>query len=232
MSQHTAQHTSQHTGRTKTARDEHVETALAGLIVGCRDRDRARFDHHVDDLIATPGDGTYPSYRVAVFARAVAALGNIQDAEEVQNETFTKFSAAAVRTYDNHGRVVPGGFDIARMATDASPARAVGAFLKTIGGNLVNTKQRRYGRYQDALERFTDAAGAKVGEPLDVDTHLDLQAALAQLTPERRAAVVLVDLYGLTKEEVAEHLGISRGHVYNHLRQGHQDLRALLAIST
>lgn len=52
-----------------------------------------------------------------------------------------------------------------------------------------------------------------------------LAGALERLTPNQRMAVVLVHAYGLTHQEVAEILGVSRSTVQNHLERGLAKLR-------
>lgn len=52
-----------------------------------------------------------------------------------------------------------------------------------------------------------------------------LRGAVERLTPNQRKAVVLVHAYGLTHQEVADILGISRSTVQNHLERGLAKLR-------
>ena len=56
----------------------------------------------------------------------------------------------------------------------------------------------------------------------------DLQAALDSLAPEFRAAVVLCDIEGLSYEEMADVLGISKGTVMSRLFHARKNLQALL----
>lgn len=55
-----------------------------------------------------------------------------------------------------------------------------------------------------------------------------VQAALAALPPEFRAAVVLRDLEGLAYEEVARILGVPTGTVRSRISRGREAMRALL----
>ena len=63
------------------------------------------------------------------------------------------------------------------------------------------------------------------------DTHFDadVQAALDDLPPDFRAAVVLCDLEGLSYEEIAATLGIKIGTVRSRIHRGRSQLRAALA---
>jgi RNA polymerase sigma-70 factor (ECF subfamily) len=64
-------------------------------------------------------------------------------------------------------------------------------------------------------------------DPLDVQ---ELLAALRQLSPHQRAAVLLHDEEGLTGPEVGRLLGMSAATVRVHLFRGRRRLRALLSI--
>jgi len=56
----------------------------------------------------------------------------------------------------------------------------------------------------------------------------DIQAALDELPPDFRAAVVLCDIEGLSYEEIAATLGIKLGTVRSRIHRGRAQLRAAL----
>jgi RNA polymerase sigma-70 factor (ECF subfamily) len=56
----------------------------------------------------------------------------------------------------------------------------------------------------------------------------DIQAALDQLPPDFRAAVVLCDIEGLSYEEIAATLDIKLGTVRSRIHRGRAQLRAAL----
>jgi RNA polymerase sigma-70 factor (ECF subfamily) len=56
----------------------------------------------------------------------------------------------------------------------------------------------------------------------------ELMAALAELSPEHRAVIVLRHLLGYTPGEIAEQLDLPRGTVNSRLRRGLDDLKELL----
>ena len=84
----------------------------------------------------------------------------------------------------------------------------------------------------EALPDDSDRIPGQGPEPEQVfsDTHLDpvLQAALDQLAPEFRAAVVLCDVEGLSYEEIGATLGVKLGTVRSRIHRGRAALRAAL----
>jgi RNA polymerase sigma-70 factor (ECF subfamily) len=84
----------------------------------------------------------------------------------------------------------------------------------------------------EGLPEDTDRLPGGGPEPEQVfsDTHLDpvLQAALHELAPEFRAAVVLCDVEGLSYEEIGATLGVKLGTVRSRIHRGRAALRAAL----
>jgi RNA polymerase sigma-70 factor (ECF subfamily) len=81
--------------------------------------------------------------------------------------------------------------------------------------------------------RFTVAtADADMPEPVaqdDMALQLDMQRAMARLSAEHRAVIVLVGLEQLSYKEAAEVLDVPLGTVMSRLTRARQQLRALLA---
>ena len=63
----------------------------------------------------------------------------------------------------------------------------------------------------------------------DMATQIDLRRALAQLSPEHRAVIVLIGLEQLSYKEAATILGVPVGTVMSRLMRGCDRLRALLS---
>lgn len=76
---------------------------------------------------------------------------------------------------------------------------------------------------QGAFSEPASALGADCGAALD-----DIEAALLQLPPEQRAALLLVSLEGLSYAETARVLGIKPGTVMSRLYRARERLRELL----
>ena len=83
----------------------------------------------------------------------------------------------------------------------------------------------------DDADRLPGAAG--LGSPERGFEHanldVDVQAALDELSPEFRAAVVLCDIEGLSYEEIAVTLGIKLGTVRSRIHRARAQLRESLA---
>jgi RNA polymerase sigma-70 factor (ECF subfamily) len=94
--------------------------------------------------------------------------------------------------------------------------RPFGPWLMRIVANAATDRRRRRQVRPD-----TEAVRSELGERL--------RAALAELPPRRRAAVVLFDVEGYSHAEIAEMLGIPEGTVRSEVFHARRRLRALLA---
>jgi RNA polymerase sigma-70 factor (ECF subfamily) len=94
--------------------------------------------------------------------------------------------------------------------------------------------RRRRRRPLDALPDDPDRAvppAAAADEQLAAESLSDdVQAALAGLPDEYRAAVVLCDVVGLSYEEIADALAIPVGTVRSRIHRGRRQLREVLAL--
>ena len=97
--------------------------------------------------------------------------------------------------------------------------RNAAGYLYRVG----QTKARRYFRPQAA---FPSVPAAEVPS-----VNPELPAVLESLTPNQRAAVVLVHGYGYTEREVAELIGISRWSVRTHVDRALIRLRSALEVT-
>jgi RNA polymerase sigma factor (sigma-70 family) len=156
-----------------------------------------------DDIVREHGDRVYRlAYRLS---------GNQHDAEDLTQETF-------IRVFRSLASYQPGTFE---------------GWLHRITTNLFLDLARRRSRLRmEALPDDTDrlAGDDPSPEQLYTDTHLDpdLQAALDELAPEFRAAVVLCDVEGLSYEEIGATLGVKLGTVRSRIHRGRQALRLSL----
>ncbi len=148
-----------------------------------------------------------------VYRLAYRLCGNQQDAEDLTQEVF-------VRVFRSLGSFTPGSFE---------------GWLHRITTNLFLDRARRR-----ALYRF-DGFGEGVAERLEGDLPTpeaavsdamfdsDVEAALAALPADFRAAVVLCDVEGLAYEEIAQVLDVKLGTVRSRIHRGRNLLRKALA---
>ena len=81
----------------------------------------------------------------------------------------------------------------------------------------------------EAATRLPSALPSPDDVQLDRMFDADVEAALASLAPDFRAAVVLCDIEGLTYEEIADVLGLKLGTVRSRIHRGRAQLRTALA---
>jgi RNA polymerase sigma-70 factor (ECF subfamily) len=167
----------------------------------------------LDEAVWTPPswDEVVREHGDRVYRLAYRLTGNAHDAEDLTQETF-------IRVFRSLASYKPGTFE---------------GWLHRITTNLFLDMARRRSRVRmEGLPEDTDRIVGDDPSPEQVysDTHLDpdLQAALDELPPEFRAAVVLCDVEGLSYEEIGATLGVKLGTVRSRIHRGRQALRASL----
>lgn len=167
----------------------------------------------LDEAVWTPPswDEVVREHSDRVYRLAYRLTGNTHDAEDLTQETF-------IRVFRSLASYKPGTFE---------------GWLHRITTNLFLDMARRRSRVRmEGLPEDTDRIVGDDPSPEQVfsDTHLDpdLQAALDELPPEFRAAVVLCDVEGLSYEEIGATLGVKLGTVRSRIHRGRQALRASL----
>ncbi|MBG6192005.1 RNA polymerase sigma-70 factor (ECF subfamily) [Arthrobacter sp. CAN_A212] len=148
-----------------------------------------------------------------VYRLAYRLTGNKFDAEDLTQEVF-------VRVFRSLANFKPGTLD---------------GWLHRITTNLFLDQARRKSRIrfdgltEEAESRLPSAhpGPERTFEFNNLD--IDVQAALEELPPDFRAAVVLCDLEGLAYNEVAEALGVKLGTVRSRIHRGRTMLREKLA---
>ncbi|MFN2626579.1 MAG: RNA polymerase sigma factor SigM [Mycobacteriales bacterium] len=147
-------------------------------------------------------------HRDRAWAVAVRTLGDPDDAADAVQEAF-------LSAYRN----------AARFRGDA----AFGTWLHRIVMNACLDRARR-ARVRPTVPLLESAASA--ADPRDRlaerETANDVAAGLAQLGIDQRAAVVLVDIEGLSVDEAAEALGVPAGTVKSRCARGRARLAVLL----
>ena len=148
-----------------------------------------------------------------VYRLAYRLTGNRHDAEDLTQEVF-------VRVFRSLASYTPGTFE---------------GWLHRITTNLFLDQARRKSKIRfDALAEDAETRIPSRGVSPDVAVmdglfDDDVEAALAALTPDFRAAVVLCDIEGLSYEEIADVLGLKLGTVRSRIHRGRSMLRKALA---
>ena len=148
-----------------------------------------------------------------VYRLAYRLTGNPHDAEDLTQEVF-------VRVFRSLSSYTPGTFE---------------GWLHRITTNLFLDQARRKSRFRfDALGEDSESRmpGRSPSPDVELSDRLfddDVEAALADLPPTFRAAVVLCDIEGLTYDEIADVLGLKLGTVRSRIHRGRLMLRKSLA---
>lgn len=153
-----------------------------------------------EDIVRDHGDRVYRlAYRLA---------GNQYDAEDITQETF-------IRVFRSLDSFKPGSFE---------------GWLHRITTNVFLDMVRRRQRIRmESLPEETDRIAGREPSPeaawdaANLDP--DLQAALDDLLPEFRAALVLCDVEGLSYAEIGQTLGVKLGTVRSRIHRARQALR-------
>ena len=169
-------------------------------------------DAPAPEWTAPSWDDVVRAHSVRVYRLAYRLTGNPHDAEDLTQEVF-------VRVFRSLATYTPGTFE---------------GWLHRITTNLFLDMARRRQRIrfeglgQDVEGRLSggDPTPAQAFDERHLDT--DIQAALKDLAPEYRAAVVLCDIEGLSYEEIAATLGVKLGTVRSRIHRGRAQLRTAL----
>jgi RNA polymerase sigma factor (sigma-70 family) len=158
-------------------------------------------------------DEVVTQHSARVYRLAYRLTGNPHDAEDLTQEVF-------VRVFRSLSSYTPGTFE---------------GWLHRITTNLFLDQARRKSKIRfDALadDAETRMPGRVPSPDSQVNDRLfddDVEAALADLPPDFRAAVVLCDIEGLSYDEIADVLDLKLGTVRSRIHRGRAMLRKSLA---
>ena len=170
-------------------------------------------DEHGNPWVAPSWEEVVTTYSPKVYRLAYRLTGNRFDAEDLTQEVF-------VRVFRSLANFKPGTLD---------------GWLHRITTNLFLDQARRKTRIRfDGLTEETESRlpSKHPGPERSFEFNnldIDVQAALEELPPDFRAAVVLCDLEGLAYDEVAHVLGVKLGTVRSRIHRGRTMLREKLA---
>ncbi len=159
-----------------------------------------------------------------IYAICYRFTGSAADAEDLTQEVFLKM-------YRNLA-----SFDPARGSFNT--------WLTTLTRNLLvdNYRRSRLERASDSLDetydgeedgptradRLADTGRSQEQQYAGLELRAQIQAALKQVSPELREAVILRDLEDMDYKEIAEILGIPQGTVKSRISRGRAELARLL----
>jgi RNA polymerase sigma-70 factor (ECF subfamily) len=158
-------------------------------------------------------DEVVAQHSARVYRLAYRLTGNPHDAEDLTQEVF-------VRVFRSLSSYTPGTFE---------------GWLHRITTNLFLDQARRKAKIRfdaladDAETRIASRAVTPDVQVMDGLFDDDVEAALAALPPDFRAAVVLCDIEGLSYEEISDVLGLKLGTVRSRIHRGRTMLRKALA---
>ena len=158
-------------------------------------------------------DQIVADHSTRVYRLAYRLTGNQFDAEDLTQEVF-------VRVFRSLHTYTPGTFE---------------GWIHRITTNLFLDQARRKSRIrfdalpEDADNRLPSPVPTPDAAYLNQMFDADIEAALAALPPDFRAAVVLCDVEGLSYEEIADVLGVKMGTVRSRIHRGRSMLRKALA---
>ncbi len=196
-------------------------TASGIAAIGPRAKERVmstvdRHGNHSEsapEWVAPTWEEIVAQHSARVYRLAYRLTGNRHDAEDLTQEVF-------VRVFRSLASYTPGTFE---------------GWLHRITTNLFLDHARRRSRYRfDALaeDSETRMPGRAPSPDAAFDDTLfdeDVEASLAELPPDFRAAVVLCDIEGLTYDEIADVLDLKLGTVRSRIHRGRTMLRKSLA---
>ena len=165
--------------------------------------------------------GLVERYQRKVTALAIGMLRNQDDALDVVQEAFAK-------AYQN----------LSRFKGDAS----FYTWIYRIALNLCIDHQRREGRLpqvsldpgddRDEMPRPSIRDESVLGDPVrraeDAEIRGRMREAIAELTPEHRAVILLREVEGLSYEEISQALDVPKGTVMSRLHYARRQLQARL----
>ncbi|MFF0158490.1 RNA polymerase sigma factor [Streptomyces sp. NPDC005263] len=163
-----------------------------------------------DTMSAGEFDRVFSDVMPRLRRRLLALTGNPYDADDLLQETYLRLSRRARAHHLVRGR---------------HPY----AYACAVATNLLRDRWAHPSRRESCVDRLPDD-GWDGGLALFEARSVTL-ALLGALSPKEAAAVILVDLEGLSHDDAGERLGTHRGSVQRNRMRALAKLRVLLAVS-
>jgi RNA polymerase sigma-70 factor (ECF subfamily) len=156
-------------------------------------------------------DAIVDRYERRVYAVAMRMCGEIEDARDVTQDVFLT-ALRALKTFRSEAKLSTW---LHKLAINASL-------------DHLRRRRRRNARPLEEAHALVDPARGPDERAADAERAAAVRRALAAVSPEHRAVVVLHDLQGLEYAEVAEALGVALGTVKSRLHRARLELARLL----
>jgi RNA polymerase sigma-70 factor (ECF subfamily) len=184
--------------------------------------------------------------RRAVMSEPFIEERIIKDCQQGNREAFRLLFEAykdrvfSIAVYSFHGDQTVAG-DITqqiflKLMTSISQFRGESEFSTWLHRLVVNTcideqrRRKRFFSFREAALTHTTSEGKPAERRFERKELADsVQAAISELKPNFRIAVLLKYVEGLSYEEIARVLGCSKGTVASRLNRGHKELARRLA---
>ncbi len=150
--------------------------------------------------------------------------GSQSDAEDLTQEAFLKM-------YRNLASFDPAKGNFSTWLTTLTRNLLVDNYRRTRLERASDSLDETYDGEDDGptkAERLTDGGKSQEQHVAGLELRAQIQAALAQVSPELREAVILRDLEDMDYKEIAEILGIPQGTVKSRISRGRAELARLL----
>ncbi len=161
-----------------------------------------------DHMTAAEFDEAFTAVMPRLRRRLLALTGNPHDADDLLQETYLRLSRRA-------------------RAHTLTRQQQPYAYTCAAALNLLRDLWRHPSRQERCTDRLPEHGwdGGFAGREAEAAT----AALLRGLSPKEAAAVILVDIEGLTHDMAGERLGAHRGTVQRNRMRGHAKIRASLA---
>jgi RNA polymerase sigma-70 factor (ECF subfamily) len=156
-------------------------------------------------------DAIVDRYERRVYAVALRMCGEVEDARDVTQDVFVS-ALRSLKTFRSEAKLSTW---LHRLAINASL-------------DHLRRRRRRDARPLEDVHAVADPGLGPDERAADAERAAAVHRALAAVSPEHRAVVVLHDLQGLEYAEIADALGMALGTVKSRLHRARLELARLL----
>lgn len=167
-----------------------------------------------DDVVArSPSphfdvDSAYHEHGRSIYGFARSSVGDQSLAEECVQDVFVR-AWRARHSYDP---------DLATQRT----------WLFAIARNVVIDALRSRARRAEPVDEVPEPAATRQSDTARLVDRIDLQAALAQISPEHREVIIAVQVDGVTYQQLSERSGVSVGTLRSRMYYGLRSVREIM----